>query len=394
MFFNDYQYKDLSIKVHLKILREVDTPFTPWQFSNFISSFNTYYYKFELIDTIAMALNKGINPENIFILDKSFESGFTYSKFDVLNLNKNGIYDIYKIGKPISLLPNDKIYEIYFAFKVAQEVSEILKKSHQKKRFHSDLIKTLINNYSSVSFINDAEEEVLSSGLVEDKIRQLLSNRFNQLRNEYRGYLNNKHVIKSIKGVITYNGLPKDIDKNTRDIIDKYFNKFFNSFSRVSRPVIGIYYVELEKVKILCNAHINKKRMNNTVLELASLTHKSPHLLEFIGGVFLPKLVDVVINKDRRKLEEDLLKEKINTEKLKQNTEKLKQIERKLNIIKNLSMLNDDVVPYNVRDVYIQYIKNQLSIAESKLEEQTVRLMKNNQFEIENEIIEGIDRKV
>jgi len=86
-FFDEYQYKDNSIRIKIEYCRDEETRLNPWEITNFVSRVSTYIYKIEILNTIALAINSGIDVKNIFILDKAYKLNYNYRKFSEINLN-------------------------------------------------------------------------------------------------------------------------------------------------------------------------------------------------------------------------------------------------------------------------------------------------------------------
>ena len=71
--FDEYTYKNTDGRVNIKYIRDEESRLNPWEITNFVSRISTYMYKIELINTIALAINNGVEPKNIFILDKAYK---------------------------------------------------------------------------------------------------------------------------------------------------------------------------------------------------------------------------------------------------------------------------------------------------------------------------------
>ena len=69
--FDDYAFKKVNTRISIEFEQERDEPIYPWEIAGFLGKINTIYYKFELLNSICSAINNGISPENIFILDYS-----------------------------------------------------------------------------------------------------------------------------------------------------------------------------------------------------------------------------------------------------------------------------------------------------------------------------------
>ena len=70
--FNEYEQKNTSMRVRLTYVRDSKSRLNPWEITHFISRITTYMYKIEVLNTIAMAINSGIEKKNIFVLEKAY----------------------------------------------------------------------------------------------------------------------------------------------------------------------------------------------------------------------------------------------------------------------------------------------------------------------------------
>lgn len=397
MMFDDYLFKDLTTKINLKLYRNSESVYSNWQMSNFLNNFNTYYYKFELIDTIALALNNGIEPENIVILNGSFNPNTNYPKFDVLDLLDTDLLFLLNIGRPVSLFPNADTYKFSFMIKAYQQVYDVIKRERRAKNIPKELLRnwhSYMDDNGILRYLSDTQDLAFkfTSRLKNDRLDKAIYNKIDQLRQEFLDFEKEIYDIHKVGTLLKSDIDLEDIqDETVRRIYEQYYTQFFKVFSRVSRPVIGIYYDNFTKIKVLCNAHISKKR-NVTLLDLKSLTHNSPIGLEYIGGIFVTKVIDAVVNAEKENLEKQVLKAQIDTEREKQKTEQLKQLELKVSIIKQMNNINDNVnIPSNIRNVTNAYLKTQLANSEQKISNQTYALLKSSKFEISDELITQID---
>lgn len=75
-------------------------------------------YKIEVLNTISLVINSGIDAKNIFILDKAYKLNGNYRKFSEINLNSLDLNKIFAIGKPVGMEPNDDLVDIMFLFEI------------------------------------------------------------------------------------------------------------------------------------------------------------------------------------------------------------------------------------------------------------------------------------
>lgn len=108
--FDSSKVIDEESRIEIKLRKTDDEVPTSWEIGNFIDKLSCYYYKFELINVICKAINEGIHPKNIFILDESFKIDRSYINLDTMAVTDKKIKNLYTIGKPKSIYPNKKLY--------------------------------------------------------------------------------------------------------------------------------------------------------------------------------------------------------------------------------------------------------------------------------------------
>lgn len=105
--FDEYEYKNSNQRIRIKYLRDSEERLNPWEITNFVSRVSTYMYKIEILNTIALAVEQGIEKKNIFVLDKAYKLNGKYKDFSIIDLNTLAINNVYAIGKPVSMEPKD-----------------------------------------------------------------------------------------------------------------------------------------------------------------------------------------------------------------------------------------------------------------------------------------------
>lgn len=126
--FDDYEYKNTDKRIRLAIKQTREKELSPWEISNFVSNFNTYYYQSEVINTIAIALSNKIAPEDIIIFDESFKLNQLHSKLFYLSTEDEDLKNLYHIGNPVSLFPSEEFYVMNLLFRYFRKLNEFLYK--------------------------------------------------------------------------------------------------------------------------------------------------------------------------------------------------------------------------------------------------------------------------
>lgn len=309
-------------RVNLVMKRDGDKLLSSWQISAFIENLSRSYYKNELLNTIESYINRGTSLENIFIIDESFKLNNLYRNLDTLNLrNEKDAKQLYHLGKPIGMIPNEKLIKTNLLFDIFRKTNETLWRYR---------IKGLNKNYLS-SLINFAMDDKATMKEIKEKVINLAIENYNQFlqeetkNNQYNAKIDRKSLVNYIEKNILYimNSYQKiesnfvniaivkeDIfgndNKNIASIsadLLGYFNKFKVTFDNLMRPVVGIYSPEDNSMEIVCKDFIDKTlytEKNKRFLDIKNISRNSPltvAVLLGIGGLtFLSRHITVVMD--------------------------------------------------------------------------------------------------
>lgn len=297
--YNDYDYKNYRKRLVLKLERKYATSVRPWDLSNFINVVSAGYYKYQVLDSVVTALSKGIPPERIFVLDKSFRLNVAYSRHEILSLQKDGLNKLYKIGNPISLFPDEDILVAGLIFKLYKKINNFLL-SNKSRRLRIGNIKDsydsfkktgfshstiflfrgavrnlMAGKFASPDFAGQKDQDSLRIALnklkalkkgTDDEYKEFISLRDNGILNYISDcHLNNRKI--TFKKEWTDRGFGK------KQVLEKYFDAFFSKLKRLSRPIVGIYDKEQNKIRILSISHIHLKK---DYLNIKEISHDSP----------------------------------------------------------------------------------------------------------------------
>ena len=112
--FDDAQLKDIKTTVFLGLKSSKNQELSTWEISRYIFDLNTYYYKYEVVNSIALALSNGVKPEDIIVINESFMLNHQYAKLDVIDLARPELNLLYFLGLPYSMFPSlYLIWELY-----------------------------------------------------------------------------------------------------------------------------------------------------------------------------------------------------------------------------------------------------------------------------------------
>lgn len=307
--FNEDLYKDYSKKLELSLIRDNEGLLSSWQISNMIEQLSKYYYKNEIINTMSIALKEGVKPENIFIFHDSFKINNLYTDLDVLDLNDvNGAKEFYHFGQPIGLFPNEKLEKIKISFRFFRDINMLFNSKNLNwldKDYLVEIIRLITLN-RPMDLIFDKIEEYAFSTISINKnddvnIQQLITSVKKIKKSTIKNFdklEDDLIIINILKEYLQDNDISILRDDKYKQHESKYFNAFHVKFEKLLRPVVGIYYPNSNKVKILCTKLIDKKEQksrNSRFLDIKNLSHNSPYILDlFIGITAVPSLISIL----------------------------------------------------------------------------------------------------
>jgi hypothetical protein len=411
---NEYKNRPLNKRFQLKLVRTNETPLNSWEISNTLNLLASYYYKSELINSISLALNEGITPDSIFILTESFSLNRSYEKIDILKFPED-IRVLCNIGDPISLIPSKRILFMNIVFKTYKEINEVLYTSKPRLRLPDDVLVEsfgfIDDGYGAVNkyFINllkemirdaksnDQKRQTENLDSVFDKCTKILQKHLSR----YATYEKNEVQIDLLKDYLL--GLSVDEKelkniKNLDTMKQRYFDKFYYYLSRVSRPVIGIYYHEERKIQIIGKSQINKKKRDALFFDTKQISHNSPLQYLIEAGMGLGQLS---IEKERLKLEQEKhewerKKAEIEIQTLKQE-QQIKEIELYQKKLEFFDQMKNHLKEEGVNEVYqIQnpYLRQNMIESRQKIYEGYHKVIVRNQLEVDTEGTQIIDLRV
>lgn len=288
--FDDYNYKDNTKVINLHLRQKREKKLYPWEISSFLGKFNTYYYKSELINTIGIALNKGMLPEDIIVFDQSFNVRNQNSQLSYLSLVDSDIKHLYFIGLPYSILPNKKVFLLNRLFFYFRKINVFLY-SHKINRINRNELGNLYRTFITLNFntmistLKEYVNAVQKDKYLEKSQIKVLNTIYEDFEKEYKEFESDEDKINIYKSKILNNTIEKD-DLKT-DIYDKYFKDFYYYLNNIQRPFVVVRNGSSNVLSVLCRGQFNKEDVKSSTLDLISLSHNSPIKLKIKGGVEL-----------------------------------------------------------------------------------------------------------
>lgn len=386
-FFNEKENKDYDTRIELTLKRNQEGLLSPWQISNLIAKISSYYYKNELLNTISLAIENGIDPKNIFIMDDSFNVNKSYNHVDNFDFNKiNDVKHFYHLGVPTSLFPNESILKIKLAFTYFGRIYTYLNSKRldrPDKQYLIDIVK-LCTNFEGIEPALDKIKE-MATNIVKFTTNNPYLNKqacFKRIDEIYSDVYNRYHQYKKEESLIEFlmedlkkgdTELLRDKDKNYNRIENDYFNKFFKIISDLTRPIVGIYYPETQRVQILCDSFINQNKRDSKFIDIKTISHNSPYLICILIGVAVssPLLKTFRNIQDERTLENN--EERLNAEDEKTQEE----LEEMLRLVETIDERPENKAIENLDN---EYIRDKLDLNRKKNDEKFNEPITNYNF--------------
>lgn len=401
--FNEYEYKNNNQRIRVRFLRNSEERLNPWEITNFVSRVSTYMYKIEMLNTIALAINQGIEKKNIFVLDGAYKLNGNYKDFSEIDLNTLAINRVYAIGKPVSMEPNQDLVEIKYLFESLYRVNKILYRFARKRITKEDRLDAYSvlkqKGFSAaLNFIIDKAKKKLND---EERLNvsKNVETECSKVFRKYQEYLVDQEHFDDIEAKLEKSNyeelteLEKRVEKN-------YYKKFYEHIFILPRPVVGIYIKEESKFSILCGDHFDSNINKNTKIDLKSVTQNSP-----IKAIVESGCQILALGKEEKRKEElhELEKRKMELEiaKLEKENKLMEQEEVKneldmLNKTIELKMRLDSMAEteenLGIKSMASSYANRQLCRVYNKVQNGYNEVLKTNKFIEESESI--IDMKV
>jgi len=317
----------------IELVRNHQLPLNQWELPHYINLMSSNYYKLDIIETIALALNNGVSPKDIVIFDGSFSPTFDYNLRDLTIENK--LHTLLWVGNPYSLYPNIKILFLSCIFFAFRELNKIVSYEKGKKfglfldpKYFKQACKTV---YTSPSL--NALKEVYKM-LGEHAMSYVDSS---NSRGEIRDLISNTPLTESQVSEIN-NNQPFDQQMTLESsklpgVIREHTFRFFNIITEEIRPMVGIID-RTGHFEILGKAHIDRNYSNWITLDYIRISHESPtEIITIASSLMLLIVYAATYAEKEEKIK--LLKEQQKTEKARRNGIELENAKKIANILRD-----------------------------------------------------------
>lgn len=400
--FDDYRYKNTSIRINFKFRQERDEPMYPWEIASFLNKLNTVYYKFELLNSICSAINNGISPEDIFIFDHSLPLYERYTSMNLLGDNQAAKV-FYPIGLPIPITPTLRSYDFSLFYQAFRTINSFLRKNH---------IQPLSTNNVAIAY-----NELKSNGLdkAEDLIVELATLKAKKsydsalLRGEEKTWIGSENIEscltkyrKKKQSLLTDLLILDDIDEASKFEIIKGKNRedkrlrslllaFFRNFDHISRPLVCAR-VSHDRFRVLGRSLVNKTEQ--TGLELKEISKNSPLTSLLEGGVSIYQAIKQEERaKELHEIEKEIKYTELECAKQKLRGETLKNIALELQISErlNAAIIGSDVEA--IKQVPNSFVRQELITAYCAEENSAGKVLNRHGLVLDRESITIINTR-
>jgi hypothetical protein len=305
----------MTIKVQFR--REKEEMLTNWELSNFLNTVSSSYYRNELLKLVVNELKNGTDARNIVILDNSFLFDKSYEDLgDIVLSDSHSLEMLYKIGKPISMLPNENVFHIYIIFDTFSSINRVFysRRIPRMGKFglpgFTDTQKNIddcLDNVKEYAMrrVTDYEMQLKLEKKKEIKdfstTRKRIEEIVERAKKHYATYLEDEELRKEFIEEAEKEKPNLKQAKYSR-IKTQYFMPFFSRFDSLSRPVVCIYSQQENKISILGINHINRKKRDKQFFDIKRISHESPISILISATIGLAIFLQFFIEKRKQEL--------------------------------------------------------------------------------------------
>lgn len=381
--------KDIK-RIKLKLKSEDSTTLSGWQLQEFIKNINKGYCKLDIINEISRLINQGEKPENIIIINKSYDINNLYTylqKSNEIDLNKlSTIENLYHLGIPVSMYPNKRIKEIAIIFKLYREIYTlfngenipVIPKDKLKEYINVDIdtaIDTITKDSKGImSKLKMGNENILKA------TNYKLDGIINKLKEELKKYRDNQDNIIKFNEII--NNELKEIKDSDKELYLKiqsdYYSEFFKLLNSLDRPIILRYDDKNNKLIVIKKEYMLNDVDSENFLDFKEYSHNSPFVINIIAGVTISIIIALLYQASKE--------EKVNDEKAIKNKSIEENLDKELKeIILELASSSE---LNQTNEIKNQYIKKELDNLKNTLNENIEKTLERRGINYNNIVID------
>lgn len=389
--FDEYEYKNNNQRIRISFLRDTEERLNPWEITNFVSRVSTYMYKIEILNTIALAINQGIEKKDIFVLDKAYKLNGKYKDFSEIDLNTLAINSVYAIGKPVSMEPNQDLVEIKYLFESLHKVNKILYRFAKKRITKEDRLEAynVLKQKGFLFVLNFIVDKAKNKVEDEERLNVIknVENECSKVLKKYQEYLADKEHFDDIEAKLEKSN-DEELTESEKRVEKNYYKKFYEHIFVLPRPVVGIYYKEENKFSILCGDHFDSSINKNTKIDLKSITQNSPIMAEIESGCQIlalrkeEKRKEELHELEKRKMELEIAKLEKENKLMEQEEVKneLDMLNKSIELKTRLDSMAETEENLGIKSMASSYANRQLCVVYNKVQNGYKEVLKTNKF--------------
>lgn len=401
--FDEYEYKNSYTRIRINFLRDSAKRLNPWEITNFVSRVSTYMYKIEILNTIALAINQGVERKNIFVLDKAYKLNGNYKNFSSIDLNTRDINKVYAIGKPQSMEPNKDLIEIKYLFEILNKVNKVLyqfgnKRINKLDRLDAYKIMKQEGFLQALTFISEKAKDKIDD---EDFLRasKKVDSECAKTLKIYQKYLSDMAYFEMLEVKLEKKNV-EDFTEAEQEIEKNYYKNFYEYLFRLPRPVVGIYYKKKNIFVILCSDHFDSNINKNTKIDLKNITQNSPIMAEIEAGCGIlalkreEKRKEEIYKLEKKKLELEIAKQEKENKLMDQETIKneLDILNKTIELKTRVGAMAETEDNLGIKSMSNSYATQQLRAIYNRVQNGYTQVLQKNKFTEQSNSI--IDMKV
>lgn len=376
-------------RIELKLKSDKTKPLSGWQLQEFINNVSKGYSKLDLINELSKLLNEGENPQNIIIMNKSYEINNRYDylkKLNEIDLNKmNMVEKYYNLGRPISMYPNKTTKKIEIIFNLYEKLYSLFR-SNKIETISKNRLKTYINLTfdEAIKALERDGKQIINSledlkGDSIERIEDELNEYIVKAKSTYKSYEKDELSIKSFSKLCD-TGF-SNLTENEEDLVitmdNKYYNEFFKCFKSIDRPIILRYDEESNKLSVIKKEYMLNDVESESFLDYKDFSHNSPFIVTMIAGVTISLIIALLYF--------GLKQEKLNVKQDEENNELEEENDNGIRDIINKLAESEEL--NQVNEVSNEFLKDKLVAVRDKVKNNTMATLKQKGVMNKNMII-------
>lgn len=297
-------------RIELRLESTKDKTMSGWQLQEFIASISKCYTKLDLLNEVAYLINNGVNPENIAVINNSYDINNNYKYLQNSNEIDLGsaslVEKLYNLGRPFSLYPNEKILKIRLIFELYEKLYTLFN-SKKIARIPKHNLKDYIDlefdemiNQVRLDCDSIIQQELTNCVQNQKKrieiLKEDVENYISDINRKYKKFVEDREDIEEFKELskLELGQIPEEKKDMFIRVEKAYYSDFFKCFRTVDRPIIIVYNDDTNKLSILKVEYMINDSNSENFLDYKDYSHNSPFTITLIGGVAIYAIIKLI----------------------------------------------------------------------------------------------------